>query len=215
MLPRICTSLLIALTATAGATSVQSTQTHTIDFVAERAAPRNESTARKTREASASGFGEGARAIPFEVSLLSLDRNGYDIGDRVVYELRVKYVGSAPFPFPWSRDSGDLLDAARVQRASFLLHFDDPMLGSHLLGNENTLFGSASVPGSTIRLMPGDIINVRGEGRWALTHATRRPPGANWLKHLAVTAQLQIEGINDVIPIVDSRNSVKVQLQQK
>jgi hypothetical protein len=215
MLPRLCISLLIALTATAGATFVQSSQTYTIDFVAERAAVRNEPTVGKTREASGSGFGEGARAIPFEVTLISLDRNGYDIGDPVFYELRVKYVGSAPFPFPWTRDSGDLLDAARVERASFLLHFDDPMLGSHLLGNENTLFGSASVPGSTIRLTPGDIIDMRGEGRWALTHATRRPPGANWLKHLAVTGQLQIAGVNDVIPIVDSRNSVKVRLQQK
>ena len=117
-------------------------QTYTLDFVGgSTAAAQRGSKAeiRPPRVAPGSGLNE---PMPFELTLLSLDRNGYTIGDDVVFEVLLKHVGLTPVAFPWSRDMAAVSDAPRAQISHVLLTFTDPILGRQLVGFDNTLYGA-------------------------------------------------------------------------
>jgi hypothetical protein len=73
-----------------------------------------------------------------------------------------------------------------------------------------------STRSAPVRLVkPGDTVHVRGESRWYLGRAFPEPPVDGWLRNVSVSAELQIEGVNDFIPLVDSTNTVKIQLLQR
>lgn len=197
----------------------QSPQSYVLDFVAERSLPEavaspSSKTAPPVRVASGNWTGQAGR-IPFEVTLLSLDRSGYALGDRVVFEVLLKHVGATPFALPWASDPEAVRGASRVQSAVFLLGFTDKTLGSQLIGSEKVLYGASSVPGSVLVLKPGDTVRVRAEGRWWLSRAFPEPPAGGWLRNVSVSAQLQVEGVNDFIPLVDSTNALRIQLLQE
>jgi hypothetical protein len=72
-----------------------------------------------------------------------------------------------------------------------------------------------SAPGSLLVLNLGDTVRIRAEGKWWFSKAFPEPPAEGWLTDISVKAQLQIEGVNDFIPLVDSANAVTIQLRQR
>jgi hypothetical protein len=102
-----------------------------------------------------------------------------------------------------------------TQRAVILLSFQDDVLGRQLIGDENTTYGSASVPGSLLVLKPGDTIRVRAQAKWYLSEGMAKTPPNGWLRELALHAYVQLHGVSDVVPEVTSGNAVQVQLQQR
>jgi len=193
-----------------------------LDFIAERSVSdgtRSSGGGTKARQpvrvSPANTSSEKADRIPFDVTLVTLDRAAYNVGDAVVYELLLRHIGSTPFRLPWSRDPEAVRGAPRIQSASFLLRFTDKALGSQLVGSENILYGAPSVPDTILTIRPGETVRVRAASQWWFTKSLPEPPAAGWVRPVSVRAQVQINGINDLIPLIDSRNDVQIQFLDK
>jgi len=152
--------------------------------------------------------------MPFEVTLVSMDRNGYTIGDDAVFEVLLKYTGTRPVAFPWSRDADDILDAPHPQIAHVLLTFTDAMLGRQIVGFENVLYGAETLPNSLLKLTHGDSVHVRAAGRWWLSMAFAQRPTPGWVRNISVKAELQWNGTPTFEPLVDSSNALAIELHQ-
>jgi hypothetical protein len=195
----------------------QGRQTYTVDFVGERALKeqaRPKGKEKEPRLAPGPPIGDAA-PLPFEITLVSLDRNGYAIGDNAVFEVTLKHVGTAPFAFPWSREMSAVADAPRAQLAHVLLTFTDPVLGRQLVGFDNTLYGAQTVPGTVQMLQPGDVVTVRGGAQWYLSSGYPQRPPAGWVRDLSVKVELQVQGTDKYRPLLHSANDVKIQLRQQ
>jgi hypothetical protein len=210
----LCTVGLAGSSNTASQTS--SGQSYTLDFISEPSRSNTSDPAKPYVTASPSGIATHTEVtrIPFEIRV-SLDRNGYVIGDRVVYELFLKHTGSAPFKLPWSRDPEVVRGASRIETAAFILEFKDEAFGRQILGGERVLYGSKTVPGSMLELKPGDTLRVRAESLWYLSHAFPAPPADGWVRDLSVYGRLQIAGVNNLEGLLNSVNAVSVQLAQR
>lgn len=217
--------VIVGLSCVTGASTpvdqASSGQTYTLDLVSEplRRTDSDAIASKNLPSVTASPSGITTHTpqarIPFEITF-SLDRSGYVIGDDVVYEMLLKHTGSVPFHLPWARDPETVRGAARIETAVFMLYFKDEAFGRQIVGAENTLFGSRSIPASMLELKPGDTLRVRAASRWYLMSGNfPKPPGDGWLRDLSVRAQLGIAGVNDLDALLDSGNAVLVQLGQR
>ena len=190
-------------------------QTYTLDFVVgTTAAAQLGSKAQKIRPPRVAP-GSGGEPLPFELTLVSLDRNGYATGDDAVFEVLLKYVGTTALTFPWSREVAAVSDAPRAQIVHLLLAFKDPMLGSQLVGFDNTLYGADTLPGTMLVLRPGDSISVRAAARWWLSRGYAQRPEPAWVRSLSVRAQLQLQGTKRFTPLIESANALTIELRQR
>jgi hypothetical protein len=189
-------------------------QTYTWDFVgvssASAAQSRSDSEGQPLRLAL-----PGDERLPFELTLVSLDRNGYAIGDDAVFEVMLKHVGSTPIAVPWSRDMAAVSDAPRAQIVHVLLTFTDPVLGRQLIGFDNTLYGAETVPGTLLILHPGDSINIRAAARWFLSMGYAQAPERGWVRKLSVKAQFQLQGTKRFSSVADSANALRIELRER
>jgi hypothetical protein len=196
-------------------------QAHELDFV--DGPPRFPASLDATRaqEARITGsfptaWDADAKQVPFELTLVELDRTAYSIGDPVVFKIVMKHVGTEPFAFPWSMDAMQFSrDAPVTRRATFMLRLKDEMLGSQVVGDGNTTFGAESVPGSLMMLAPGDSVTIRAHGLWYLEQGFPVSPPDGWVRTFAVRVHLQVAGVQGVIPIVESSNEIQSRLQQR
>jgi hypothetical protein len=113
----------------------------------------------------------GLRAS-LDVNLLSLDRTDYKAGDRVIYELRIKNIGSNTLVLPWSPDGvifiGPTLVAPPSIQAAIYLEVRDRVRLRKLARLDPTpLFGSPSVALSLEPLRPGETAWFRVPGFWS------------------------------------------------
>jgi hypothetical protein len=120
--------MLLGLLVPEPAQVAQPPQSYVLDFVAGRSPAVESSVGKPPVLVAPANFTAEAGRIPFEVTLVSLDRAGYAVGDSVVFELLLKHVGLKPFALPWSRDPESVRGASRVLSASFLLTFADKAL---------------------------------------------------------------------------------------
>ena len=192
-------------------------QTHVLDFISNR--PSAEALA----EADKAGryarplvvqFQAGDGPVPFDVTLESVDRGGYTMGDDIEYDVIVKHNGTKPFPFPLSQDRLLLnQELAGPVKATILLSIKDDTFGAQLIGFENIALGAVSVPESVAMLQPGDVIKIRAHGRWLFmkSYAKNVPNGV--FKNVKIKAHIQIEGVVGYSPIVESRNAIEIQLR--
>ena len=99
------------------------------------------------------------------ITLVSLDKTSYSLGDEVTYEVKVQNSGKAPVEIPWTPHSGDLEPADSLESYTFLhaaisLTFTDPDSNRSFAIYANS-FGSLDRQGSTRKLLPGEWIFVR------------------------------------------------------
>lgn len=214
----ICHALTILMTGglVFGQTS-SAAKTYVLDFVT---APRESDTPAdrsRQREAGVGGLGiffnSGSERLPLEMTLVELDRPGYTVGDRVVYEVALKHVGTKALPFPVAQTTTPFNRTHPLTRqVMILLHIKDNVLGDHLFGHESTAYSSDSLPETFVMLKPGDTVRVRGVGDWFVTER-QKPLPTTWLRNVTVRAQLQYYG-GDRNPI-DESNGVQIQLQSR
>jgi hypothetical protein len=189
--------------------------TYVLDFVTAPAETDTPTDRARQREAGLPGpgmhFSTDSERLPLQLSLLELDRTGYTVTDRVVYDVALKHVGTTPVPFPMARTTTAFSRAHVVtRRVSILLHIRDDVIGDQLIGHESTAYSSDSLPETFVMLKPGDTVRVRGVGNWFLMENQKTPLPASWLRDVTVKALLQYYG-GDLNPIAES-NGIRIQL---
>lgn len=99
------------------------------------------------------------------ITLVSLDKASYSLGEEVTYEVKVQNSGREPVEIPWTPHSGDLEPTDSSKSYTFLhaavsLTFTDPDSNRSFSIYANS-YGSSELPGSTRKLLPGEWIFVR------------------------------------------------------
>lgn len=217
----LCHGLTILMVAgvAAGQTQSSAPKSYVLDFVTAPSESDTPADRARQREAGFAGLGvyfqEDSERLPFQVTLLHLDRAGYTAGDRVFYEVAIKHVGTKPFPFPMAQTTVPFNRTHQVtRRAMIMLHINDEVLGYQLIGHETTAYSGDSLKETFVTLNPGDTVRVRGVGNWYFLDNQKTPLPGSWLRHVTVRAQLQYYGPELRRPIDDS-NGIKIQLQSR
>jgi len=99
------------------------------------------------------------------ITLISLDKASYSLGEEVTYEVKVQNSGREPIEIPWTPHSGDLEPTESSKSYTFLnaavsLSFTDPDSKRSFSIYANS-YGSSELPGTTRQLLPGEWIFVR------------------------------------------------------
>lgn len=106
-----------------------------------------------------------------KVSLVSLDRDSYDTGGPVLFDVLVQNVGSQAIAIPWSPDIIGFADrpgnGPEVVRGSLFLEVRRPGDSRNIGWLESQmLVGASDVPNSLLQLMPGKRALLRARGYW-------------------------------------------------
>jgi hypothetical protein len=119
-------------------------------------------------QSGSSGCGGGTGFTPnieITITLVSLDKASYSLGEEVTYEVKIQNSGKELIEIPWTPHLGDLEPADYSQSYTFLhaavsLSFTEPdsNRGFSIYANS---YGSSEMPGSTRKLLPGEWIFVR------------------------------------------------------
>ena len=202
-----------------GQAAVSAPKTYVLDFVTAPSETDTLADRARQREAGFSRlpgmhYTSDSERLPLELTLLQLDRPGYTVGDRVIYEVALKQVGTKPLLFPVAQTTTPFSRAhPMTRRVSILLRIQDEVLGDQLIGHESTAYSGDSLPDTFVMLKPGDTLRVRGVGDWFLMESQKPPLPTSWLRNVSVRAQLQYHGV-DLNPIDDS-NEIQIQLQSR
>jgi hypothetical protein len=199
--------------------SAQTPKTYVLDFLAGKPRPETQVDAERTATWARpleTQWDSGDLPVPFEVTLLSLDRSGYTIGDEATFEVLLKHKGTEPFPFPISQDRARFnREVLGAIRASVLLTVKDSMIGTQLVGADNIALGATSEPDSIVLLLPGDTVRIRAQAQWYFNKPFLERPADGWVRTVAVRAHLQVHGVRGFVPIVESANTIDVLIRQR
>jgi hypothetical protein len=126
------------------------------------------------------GRSEGGRATvghvrkqvsdPFKVTLLSLDKQSYQLGERVVYDILLENITNDPIVIPWSSDQrkvkpDDNKTPPRYTEAFLSLVLTTEVSGEQLIAGQG-IYGSELVSGSLKRLLPKQAVRIRAPGQF-------------------------------------------------
>ncbi len=108
---------------------------------------------------------------PLRFSLVSLDKQQYELSERFVYEISIENIGNQPFLLPWEPDKGKIepkspSTQAGLRRMSLFLVIEE-LNGNAVFGAQD-IYGSDSVSRSLKKLNPGHKVRVRVPGGWYL-----------------------------------------------
>ena len=150
---------------------------------------------------------------PVTISLASLDRTRYTVGDKVIFEVVVTNTSGRAFSFP------TLVDPRIVRRgmpgatlATVCLTFDDDVFGSQIVALQ-LLYGATAVPNSMELLQPGDSLRIRASGAWWLQTAFKTAVPSRAVRDVAVKGMLSLMYLPDDLPVQKSSNFLPIQLQ--
>jgi hypothetical protein len=150
---------------------------------------------------------------PLTITLASLDRARYVVGDKVVYEVVVTNTSGRALRFP------TLVDPRIVRRgmseatlARVGLIFEDAVFGMQIVASQ-TLYGATAVPNSMELLQPGDSLRIRASGAWWLQSALKPGVPSRVVRDIALKGRLHMVYMLNDVPIQRSENAVPIQLQ--
>jgi hypothetical protein len=126
------------------------------------------------------GHDRTPKIIPLKITLLSLDRPSYRLGETVVFEVRVENITQEIVVLPWSPD----IDAVKPDEESDPPGYMDAYLTLvvrvDISGDQTVigqpLYGSELEPGSLKPLWPGETVRIRVPGRWYLPELKEKLP---------------------------------------
>jgi hypothetical protein len=116
------------------------------------------------------GGGGDSSAIPeISVTLVSIDKRAYSIGEEVTFEVRIENTGRYSIEIPWTPHLGNLepSDSTRAytyRSALLVLTLTDPD-SRRSFGLGDTFYGSTEVPGTMEELRPGQSVLIRTRKR--------------------------------------------------
>lgn len=118
---------------------------------------------------SPNGRHEPARTAPLKVTLLSLDADSYQLGANVIYEVMLENVSRELQVIPWSPDENKIKPQGQAEPPGYLDAFlslvvRDKDLGEQLIAVRG-LYGSEMAQASLKRLLPGEKVRIRAQGR--------------------------------------------------
>jgi hypothetical protein len=156
----------------------------------------------------------GPRPVrPVGISLESLDRTRYVVGDPLVYEVVITNTSGQAFAFPTSIDPRIVrrgMPGARLAAVS--LAFDDEVFGGQLIASK-LLYGANAVPGTIELLQPGDTLRIRASGAWWLGRALKPGVPSRVVRDLAVSAHVILLYLEDDHGVIKSPQTLPIQLQ--
>lgn len=217
-----CLALILALThvhvdTRAGSARNQNTRAdHVLDAVAyPRLAPREDPT-RSRGEVEAGGItpSDLIDVSGVTVTLASLDRTSYVLGDPIVYEIFIRNGGRTSLVIPWNPDPEAFvgeLHAPTTSRASVFLEVRNDRAERVAWLEMQGLLGSAAVAGGLETIAPGETALLRLPGRWRTnTDADARALiAAAGRVRMAAVLQLKarlIPSVNEVEVLIAPRN---------
>jgi len=118
------------------------------------------------------GDGQWRRStLPLKLTLISLDKQQYELSERFVYDVRLENFGDQTIMLPWEPERENILPTPNSSRsdllqASLYLIFDE--LQSDAVFGSEAVYGSPSAPQSVKKLLPGESIRIRASGGWYL-----------------------------------------------
>jgi len=103
-----------------------------------------------------------------DVTLVSLDKSAYAMGDDFEFVAKVTNVGKEPILLPWDPHEADFEEKAagedyRYASVSMLLELSDGLEKEMITGW--SLFRSPDLPGSLLEVQPGDWVQVRAKSK--------------------------------------------------
>jgi uncharacterized repeat protein (TIGR01451 family) len=103
-----------------------------------------------------------------KVTLLSLDKTIYQIGEELTFEVKVQNTGTAPLVIPWTPhfadlEPNDLRAPYKYLAGVVVVQFKDSK--QHWFALSEALYGATDVPGTLLELRPGQWFTVRGRER--------------------------------------------------
>jgi hypothetical protein len=161
LIPVLCGAILLSSASSLSAVAQE------IGYVDLTDGPFRESS-RHPRTFSGGCGGSDSRERQVTVTLLSVDRMIYPLGEQVTFELKIQNTGRDPVIVPWTPNLADLepVDpnaSYKYRIGVVLLTFKDPELREFHLSE--SLYGSTNVPGTLRALAPGQWFTVRGRDR--------------------------------------------------
>jgi hypothetical protein len=114
----------------------------------------------------------GGRSLgPAEVTITlnSIDRETYALGESMVYEVLIRNTGTQPLTLPWSPDVQQFVDdplPSQVQRAGVFLEVQDNRAQRVAWLQSQNLLGSPAVSGTLEVIYPGESAWIRIPARW-------------------------------------------------
>lgn len=103
-----------------------------------------------------------------DITLLSVDKSRYTMGDDLEFLVKITTVGNEPILLPWDPHEADFEEKAkgddyRLVGISMLLELSDGREKELMTGWD--LLGSPDVAGSLLELQPGDWVQVRAKSK--------------------------------------------------
>ncbi|MGB9245153.1 MAG: hypothetical protein WCC03_17520 [Candidatus Acidiferrales bacterium] len=127
-----------------------------------------------TGSGSGGGIGSSVRTRPetlqpLRISIVSLGSTKYKVDDDVVYEIKVENMGHEQIMIPWDPNLSDMEPEGTPTEysyriASIALRLSHAGKRFESLGS-NLLFGRTGVPGSFMKIAPGEWVRVRAKAR--------------------------------------------------
>ncbi len=150
--------------------------------------------------------------VSLKVTLVYVTPEAFTVGDKVVFELLIDHVGTAPLPLAISRDV-TLAPSCRSAEGDVRTNFSLFAKGSHeVIAIGPGLFGERGAAATTMMLNPGERLRVRVPATIAGMDRTRAPIGesqaldvegailTNWDRCRSI-----VERSQGTIPVVVSR----------
>lgn len=187
----------------------------------EREAPTEDQTASGNVEA-VGGSGVRRHELPLKVTLLSLDRGSYVLGETGFFDITLENVGREPVVIPWSPDpsigapsQGNAVPGNLHAVISLLAGRTTAAAGQR--ADAFGLYGSEFVQGSLKRLEPGRKVRIRVPFSWRFFD---EETPARLLKQptqrLVVRAQIVLNSSKPVAPLpAASANNLTVELKRQ
>jgi hypothetical protein len=160
--------------------------------------------------------GEPDVPYPITSELLSVDKTEFAVGTTVVYEMSLENSSTHDVVVPWTPDlewepmAEKLAEQPQGYREAIVqLDYFGPK-GEHHAFAYRVMEGADSIPGSVLRLRPGQRARVKGAGTFRLTDY---PPVVNPAAGPAKLRALFIYALNGPCGVsLDSKNSINIQV---
>jgi hypothetical protein len=152
--------------------------------------------------------------FPFDVTLTSTDRNGYTVGESMIFEIELRNVSKRPVAVPWTIDRSLIRSTMPGARALVVsLTFTHAVQGEETIGHQ-TVYGAEAVPGTLRTIEPGEILEMRAEVPLNLHKWWPRGSETSTNK-VRVKALVSLASRDQYYPPATSQNDAVIQLRGK
>lgn len=168
------------------------------------------------------GGGSGTRTpeLPLKITLLSMDKNSYTLGDEAIFDVTLENIGQATIAIPWSPDSSIGSPFQDDSPPNNRLAVISLIVGTNPSNQQRAaaygLYGSEIVQGSLKKLQPGHKVRIRVPFHWQFFDAeAARELVKRSAQRFPVRAEIFLRGKRISYLPATSANSLTVELKRE